>query len=325
MPDVAALGNLHFLRPEWFLALIPFSYLSYLQWRRSEPGSQWQGVFADHLLQKMIVRGSQRRWLSPLWISTVFSPLLVLALAGPSWTRGTSPFAEDAAALVIAVDLSDSMAATDLQPSRLQRARSKILAIAEARGDAATALLAYAGSGHTVLPLTNDSEVLRHHLDALRVGMLPRRGKAPETVLSAAQDLLKERGGGTLLLLGDGANNASAAAFAELRQDSRTQLLVWGMGKTQEQLDADRARGLLSDALPLQTTQLEALANAGGGFYRALSADDDDVRDMLRRIDRHYRYSDDSSRPWIDAGYYFLPLIMGLFLLWFRVGWTLQW
>ncbi len=268
MPELDTLLRLHFLRPAWFLALLPFGYLIYLQWRRSEPGRQWQPIIAGHLLPKMILPGSQRRWLSPLWITTIICPLLVITLAGPSWSRGDSPFAQDSAALVIAVDLSESMASKDLQPDRLQRARSKILGIARARGDAYTALLAYAGSGHVVLPLTNDSDVLLHHLDALQVGMLPRRGKAPETVLPSARRLLDERGGGTLLILGDGASEASAPAFAELDQDSSIQLVVWGVGKTQDQIRADEARGLISTAPPLQSSQLQAIADAGGGYYR---------------------------------------------------------
>lgn len=325
MPDFGALSSLHFLRPEWFLALLPFAGLNYLQWRRSAPGRPWQAVIAPHLLPEMVLPGDRRRWLSPLGISTLLIPLLVLALAGPSWTRGESPFAQDSAALVIAVDLSESMGSTDLQPDRLQRARSKILAIARARGDAYTALLAYAGTGHVVLPLTNDSDVLLHYLDALRVGMLPRRGKAPQTVLPEAIRLLDERGGGTLLLVGDGAGDATPSDFEALRQDQQIQFLVWGMGKTQAQLEADEARGLISDALPLQETQLEAIAAAGGGSYRIVEVDDRDVREVLRRINRHYESSDDTARPWIDGGYYFVPLIMTLFLLWFRSGWTLQW
>jgi Ca-activated chloride channel family protein len=325
MPELDVLSRLHFLRPEWFLAMLPFAWLNYLQWRRNTPGRQWQGVIAAHLLPRMILPGNSRRWISPLGISTILGPLLVLALAGPSWSRGESPFAQDSAALVIAVDLGESMGSRDLQPDRLQRARSKILAVARARGDAYTALLAYAGSGHAVLPLSNDSDVLLHHLEALRVGMLPRRGKAPESILPQARRLLEERGGGTLLIVGDGAGDSAAAEFEALRDDKRIQLLVWGMGRTQAQLQADEERGLVSDALPLQEKQLEAIARAGGGSYRSVTVDERDVRDVLRRIDRHYELSEDNARPWIDGGYYLVPVIMALFLLWFRAGWTLQW
>ena len=324
MTELALIGNLHFLRPGWFLLLIPFAVISYLQWRSGDLGRQWQAVIAPHLLSRMVVPGSQRQLFSPLWISMLVIPLLVAALAGPSWTRGESPFAVDAASLVIAVDLSESMGGRDLQPDRLQRGRSKILELAHARGDAYTALLAYGGSGHTVLPLSNDANILLHYLDALQVGMLPRRGKSPESILPMARDLLRD-GGGTLLIVGDGAPEPSIDAFSTLRDEPGIQVIVWGMGKTQEELDKDAARGLKSSALPLQESGLMDLAAAGGGVYQRVSPDDEDVRQILRQIDQHFELSEDSSRPWVDGGYYFVGPVMLLFLLWFRKGWALRW
>jgi Ca-activated chloride channel family protein len=97
------------------------------------------------------------------------------------------------------------------------------------------------------------------------------------------------------------------------------------MGKTRAEIDADAARGLRVSAQPLQETQLRAIADSGGGVYERVTTDDRDLRSIARRIDRHYRLSDDSARPWIDGGYYLLPPIMLLFLLWFRVGWVLRW
>jgi Ca-activated chloride channel family protein len=326
MFELETLADFHFLRPGWLLLLLPFAGLSMLQWRRSDLGRQWEPIIAPHLLPQMIVPGSQRRLFSPLWVSIILSPLLVLAIAGPSWQRGDSPFARDSASLVIAIDLSSSMQEPDLQPSRLQRARDKILKLVEARGDAYTALLAYAGTAHTILPLSNDAKILLHYLDALEVGMLPREGKAPENLLPLAEALLETRGGGgSLLIVGDGAGDAAARAFAGWAERSDTQLLIWGMGKTQTQLDADARRGLAARAQPLQEAQLRAISRAGDGYYRPVSADDSDIRDLLKRIDRHYRLSDDSARPWIDNGYYLLPPIMLLFLLWFRSGWVLRW
>lgn len=324
MPDLSLITNLHFLRPLWFLLLIPFAVFTYMLWHAGDVGRQWKSVIAEHLLPRMMLPGSQRQMFSPLWVSVLVVPLLVVALAGPSWTRGESPFAVDAASLVIAVDLSETMSERDLQPDRLQRARSKILELARARGDAYTALVAYAGSGHVVLPLSDDANVLLHYLDALQVGMIPRRGKAPETILPMARDLLSE-GGGTLLVVGDGATEASVEAFRALRDESGIQVLVWGMGKTQDELDKDAARGLKSSALPLQEAGLIALADASGGAYQRVSTDDEDVRQILQQVDRHFELSEDSSRPWVDSGYFFVGPVMLLYLLWFRKGWALRW
>jgi Ca-activated chloride channel family protein len=323
---VEALVDFHFLRPAWLLLYLPFALVLLLQRQLRDQARHWEPVIARHLLREMIVSGGDTRWLSPRSAARLMALIIPIALAGPSWQRAASPFAEDQAALVIALDLSASMAERDVQPSRLQRARDKILQLLAARGDAATALIAYAGSAHTVLPLTDDRDIVLHYLDALRVGMLPREGKAPEAVLPLARRILAERGsGGTLLLVSDGAGNESAAAFAELAAERSLQLLVWGIGKTQEDIDADAARGLASSAQPLQEAQLEGIAAAAGGRYRRLSVDDADIRYLQRRISRHFAGSDDSDRPWIDAGYFLLYPIALLLLLYHRRGWAMQW
>ncbi len=143
----------HFLRPMWLFLLVPFAALIWYQLRRSDLRNQWRTHFAPHLLPLMIIPGSERRLFSPVGLGLLLYLLLTIAVAGPTWKRGESPFAEDAAALIIAMDLSASMAQDDLQPSRLQRARAKALEVARARCDAYTALVAYAGGAYTVLPL----------------------------------------------------------------------------------------------------------------------------------------------------------------------------
>ena len=250
--------------------------------------------------------------------------MVAVALAGPSWTRGDSPFSIDAAALVIALDLSESMAGQDLQPNRLQRARGKILALAEARGDAATGIVVFAGTGHTVLPISDDRQVLLHYLDALQVGMLPEEGQATESILPLVEAMLGDAGE-TLLLVSDGATDCAIDAFRARGSQNDTQVLVWGMGKTEDQQHEDVMRGLSSDALPLQEANLTALAAAAGGAYQRVTADQSDVDKVLHLIDRHYELSEDSLRPWVDHGYILLWPVALLFLLWFRKGWALRW
>ena len=321
---MSALEAFHFLRPEWLLLVFPVGLITVLESRGNDQLRQWRPVIAGHLLNEMIIRSHSGRTLSPRLASRVVAVLMILAMAGPSWERGDSPFARDGAALVIAVDLSASMAERDVQPDRLQRARDKVRQLVKARGDSATALIAYAGTAHTVLPLSEDSGVLLYYLDALAVGMLPREGKSPGSVLPLARSMLAGlEDSATLLLVSDGAGNEASAAFASLADDTSIQLLVWGIGKTQAEIDSDAQRGLRSDAQPLQEEQLKAIASAAGGHYRRLTPHDEDVRDLSRRIERHYNTLGDSSRPWVDAGYYLVFPIMALFLLWFRRGWVL--
>ena len=183
MTELAFIQNLHFLRPAWFLLLIPIALFTFLQWRSGDLGRQWQGVIASHLLPRMVLPGSQRRLLSPLWVSVVVLPLLVVALAGPSWQMQTSPFSEDQAALFIVMKVTPEMLAQDIQPSRLQRSVMKVHDLLETRKDVRTGLIAYAGSAHLVMPLTSDSGIINTFAAALDPEVMPMEGDT----LSAAE------------------------------------------------------------------------------------------------------------------------------------------
>jgi Ca-activated chloride channel family protein len=75
--------------------------------------------------------------------------------------------------------------------------------------------------------------------------------------------------------------------------------------------------------VPLERRSLEKLADAAGGHYISLTLDDADVRSLQRRIDSHYVVVDDDALPWLDSGYPLVFVCLGLFLMWFRKGWTI--
>ena len=183
-----SLQYFHFLRPWWLLGLLPFVFLQLLQFQRRDVMAQWRKVIAEHLLPNMIVERDQQRWTGPIAAMGMASVLLFIALAGPSWEKRPSPFTEDNAALIIAIDLSDSMNQNDVQPSRLQRAKQKVMDLLALRGDSYTGLIAFAGTAHTIIPLSNDRQVIHHFLDSMSTTMMPIPGKSPEAVLPVTQD-----------------------------------------------------------------------------------------------------------------------------------------
>ena len=79
------------------------------------------------------------------------------------------------------------MLGEDVQPSRLARARHKLRDLLERRRGARTALVAYAGSAHVALPLTDDAELLESYLDALDPGLMPRPGNDPGSKVSTTR------------------------------------------------------------------------------------------------------------------------------------------
>ena len=136
-------------------------------------------LIAPHLLEHLRVDAADRFRVRPIHLTSLAMLLGTLAVAGPTWDRELSPFAEDTAPLVIVLDVSQSMNAVDVQPTRLERAKQKVRDLLELRPGARTALVAYSGSAHTVLPLSDDATMFEAFLDGLDTDVMPRPGDEP--------------------------------------------------------------------------------------------------------------------------------------------------
>jgi Mg-chelatase subunit ChlD len=111
------------------------------------------------------------------------------------------------------------MDADDVPPSRLGAARHTLHDLVQRRAGARTALIAYAGSAHLVLPATDDPALLDSFIQALASDLIAKPGKDVLGVVNIALRLLDaEHSPGTLVLLTDGADpaqfEASASAWA---------------------------------------------------------------------------------------------------------------
>jgi Ca-activated chloride channel family protein len=316
LPEFASLEHFHFLRPAWALAIIPWIVITLIQNRRQASRDMFGGIIAPHLLEHLRLQRFKSRWLNPVNFTRVISVLLLLVMMGPTWRQQPSPLSQDEAALVILLDVSTSMQQTDIQPSRLQRAKQKIGDLLALRPDKKAALIVYAGSAHTVLALTADQEILKQYLAAIAPAIMPRAGKFPEYSLPLVEKVLRESDApATVVMFTDGLGSDSAANFEAYFEASKDQLLIVGVGTELEE------QGLA----PLERRSLEELASATGGSYQDITVDDSDVRRLNRRIDSHYVVLENSALPWLDSGYVLVFPAMALFLMWFRRGWTLTW
>ncbi|MEZ5504129.1 MAG: VWA domain-containing protein [Halioglobus sp.] len=316
LPDVSALEHFHFLRPAWALLLLPWFAIVLTHNRQRNRRDMFGGIIAPHLLEHLRLQRVDTRWINPRTLSLLLTALTLLILMGPAWRQQPSPLSEDDSALVILLDVSSSMQQTDVQPSRLQRAKQKISDLLKLRPDKKTALIVYSGTAHTVLSLTADQDILNQYLAAISPSIMPRNGKFPEYSLPLVDEILRETTApATIVLFTDGLGADSRRAFASYFSSRPHQLLVEGVGTETE------APGVAA----LERKSLEDLASDNRGEYVAMTVDDQDVRQLNRRIDSHYVIASDSALPWLDSGYPLVFPAMALFLMWFRKGWTLTW
>jgi Ca-activated chloride channel homolog len=298
MHEAAAIP-FHLLRPLWLLALVPVgAVVALVLWRRSIE-AQWGGLIAPHLLKNLIVKPGGKGGIDPVYLISGGMVLAIFALSGPTWRRELPPFVEDKAPLMIALAVSSSMGESDVAPTRLERAKQKIRDLLAARPGARTGLIAYAGTAHLVMPLTDDRGVIEPFLAALAPGLMPQDGKnAAAAITLAAQSLATEPVAGTVLLVADDSGGDPAA----LRQSAgRNNLLMLGVWPP----SGAAAPGSL-DAVPV-------------------SIDGADIRALERRIDTRFQAAQGEAfgAQWRDEGYWLLLPAALLSLLWFRRGTTM--
>ncbi|MFT6274900.1 MAG: Ca-activated chloride channel family protein [Halioglobus sp.] len=314
------LEHFHFLRPAWALLLVPWAMIFFALSRKDASRDMFDGIIAPHLLEHLRLSQQSRRWASPRNFSMVIFILLLIVLMGPTWRQQPSPLIQDEAALVLLLDASASMTQTDIQPSRLERAKQKIADLLALRPDKKAALIVYAGTAHTVLTLTADRSILTQYLAAIEPEIMPRPGKfAERTLPNIDQVLRKSDATATVIMFADGLGSDSSAQLSQYFTQRPHQLLVIGVGtsepstKNSEQL------------IPLEKAALQNLAEASGGHYLDMTLNNKDVERANNLVNRHYRVVEDNALPWLDSGYLLLFPAMALFLMWFRRGWTLTW
>ena len=316
LTELNFLQHFHFLRPAWALVLIPWIGIFWMMRKKIISRDMFGGIIAPHLLEHLRVRQFDSPWLNPRRFSQVVLVLLLIVLMGPSWRQQPSPLSQDEAALVVLLDVSNSMEQRDIQPSRLRRAKQKIGELLALRSDKPAALIVFAGSAHTVLSLTADREIINQYLAAIKPGIMPRQGKFPEYALAEVDAVLSESTApASIVLFTDGPGSGSQQAFETYFDGHAHQLLVVGVG----------SEAVAEGQIPLERPALESLASAAGGNYVALTIDDSDMRKINRKINSHYIVVEDSALPWLDSGYALLFPAIALWLMWFRRGWTLTW
>ncbi|MCP4010444.1 MAG: VWA domain-containing protein, partial [Proteobacteria bacterium] len=200
-----ALSQFHFLRPQWLWLLPLVLVIWWLMRRQHDTLRGWRQSIAAHLLPFLLVNNSQaEQRVKPVSLLGWLWLLGIVALSGPSWQREASPFAEEQSVLVVVLKMTPDMQAGDVQPSRLLRAVDKIDRLLKRRPDTRTALIAYAGSAHRVMPFTRDHALIVDFARELTPDVMPVEGEDLPRAVELANELIEIDGNsGTLLVLAD--------------------------------------------------------------------------------------------------------------------------
>lgn len=327
------LESFHFLRPLWLLAA-PLAWLLIVWfYRRRQLAGSWQSVVDAELQPYIINSANTARERNTSRIMLLTTTLAAIALAGPVWEREPVPVFRGESALVIALDLSRSMTASDLEPTRLARAKFKIADLLELRQDGQSALIVFAAHSFVVTPLTEDVATLTAQLRGLDTSIMPSQGSEPALALKQAGELLHQAGiaRGDVLLVTDGGDAASIERAAKVAASGPFNLHVLGIGSAAGAPIPDSAGGFVRDnegniiMSTLARKALQSLASTHGGSYSEVATDDTDINKIAARIDsgaeREAQQTNDlAADQWREFGPWLVLLITPLAAFAFRRG-----
>ncbi len=330
------LSHLHFTYPLWLwgFVVIPFvGMIFFLFYRKQAAFHQLEKFIDKHLLPYLLVnKGNQKRspWKSLLLWSVAWS-CLTLALAGPRWSfREIETFSRDQS-LVILLDLSESMNATDIKPSRLVRAKQKIEDVINLSKGVKIGLIAFAADPHMIAPLTDDKETIHHLLPPLETDLAYIQGSRLSSALEMASNMLEAEPGHNkaLLIISDGGfEDASAIKTVKKLADQGLVIHAMGAGTADGAFLLDHKGNIIKkNGSPmiskLQKETLNEISIAGNGRYLEMHYSDQEEKMILQELEKRADMQmklGQKHQLWDEHFYLFILPALPIILWWLRRG-----
>ncbi len=330
-----ALDQFHFLRPLWLLGLALLPVIYWLGKQPREPYSNWSQAINPQLLKYLLDDTQQTAKAWPLALFIAALAVCLVALAGPAWKKIPQPVHQSEDALVIVLDQSLSMLATDLKPSRQVTVKHKLIDLLKTRKEGQTGLIVYAGDAHIVSPLTDDTRTIQSMVPALSPLIMPALGSRVELGIALARQALKDGGinNGRILLVTDGIQAQDIERISEQLQRSQHQLSILTVGTADGGPIPIPEQGLLRDKGEIiiagtDFSQLQQLAQRTGALIANLSLNDSDLNRLLPAdrfdLSKNTREVEREMDQWQEQGPWLLLLVLPFAALAFRRGWLLS-
>jgi Ca-activated chloride channel family protein len=313
----------HFLRPDFMWVAIPVSVVILLGIVLYPSPNSWKNHVAKHLQPYVIQKGTA--WKSRVIQLSVLVMFAVgfIGFLGPSWDEIKTPVKKIESQLIIALDLSQSMLAKDISPTRLERAKFKIHDLLMAHPRAETTLLVFAGSTHTAIPFTTDYKIIKDQLDGLKPSMMPIKGTEFGVLFNKIDTLFNDnKAEGKVLLITDDLADISVEEVSVFLQQNNVSLYIYPFAT-----QSGAAVPSFKENSALNLEKRNRLASLENVNFLEMTLDDTDVRDLAKVISDELVFEDEQDAEeenWKDNGYWLLFPLALLFLFSFRKGWSLN-
>ncbi len=296
----------HFLRPYWLLALFLLVPLYIWAIKQGEVLSSWARVCDKNLLEFLLVKNSGEQKNISMWRIFVIVSTLVIALAGPSWSKKDNPALSVNNPVMILLNMSQEMWSKDVSPSRIVRAKYLIKDITAELNNTESGLIVYSSEPYMITPLTEDDSLIDNLLPALELNIMPENGDRLDRAVDLAVQRMKEAyfTAGNIIVLTSNVGERFDAALSAVAKAS------------EEGFDVNIIK-VASD----NSDKLQMVADKGKGMFLTYNQSIKPLVDKINDITaKEIKQSENMQTTWEDMGYYVLWLPALLLLRYFRRG-----
>lgn len=254
------------------------------------------------LVKQLVLDLSTFRYNLKFLLMTFATILLIIALAGPQFGSKLIDVKQKGMEIMIALDVSNSMMAEDIKPSRLERAKQELSRLMDRLEHDKVGLIVFAGEAYTQIPITNDILSAKMFLSGINTGMVTRQGTAIGSAIELAtksftQDL---EAGRAIIVISDGENHEGDVMEAcRSAVEKHINIFTIGMGQPQGvripintgsyNRDYLRDRDGNFVITELNEQMLLQIATMGNGKYYRASAPGmglNDIINQLKKLDQ---------------------------------------
>lgn len=321
----------HFLRPALLWLSVPLLLAFIIGIISVRDQVKWRNAIAPHLRDYVIQKGSEMIQMWMRFALFIILGIAILGAAGPTWKKIEIPGQILETPVVIALDLSQSMMATDIQSNRLERAKFKISDFMDANPRARLALIGFAGTAHTIIPLARDYNIIKSHLDGLSPNIMPFPGSNLAAALQLSDSITSiSTAPSTLIVFTD---DFSEATFQELQQ-------FVSSGNTRVEIVPMNTRSGARIPIPgsksfyknqqgeiihssLNAEVINKLNSIDKIHINPLTLDNSDMEALAKSISANLKFQEadqEKKDDWIDYGIWLVIPFALYILMWFRKG-----
>lgn len=271
--------------------------------------------FDPMMLQKIIIGKNQKK-LNFLLLTLSFI-FLIIALAKPIWKNKPITIPSESLDMIVAFDISKSMQATDIYPSRLEFAKNKFYNILKNIKDEKIGVIGFSSEAFMIAPLTNDMMTLKYLVHNLSTEYISTKGSDVHKALESTNQLLEKSKQKALIILTDGTDNNDFTKELNYAKENNIKVFVYaiatkkgGVIKEKDDILKDKNGNIVITKL---NENIKTLALQSGGAYLEYSTHSNDIKAFLDVIKKQFKQKKQKDITIKDnQEYFYIPLILGM-------------